>query len=90
MARKLIANGEKGHKLNFPDDHTEVYSEVTDMIFYEELTEYCVSFCLRIKTKKEKDQRNEAQNILKATQLIIQFRSANAKFFMSLIIVSSS
>jgi len=27
LARKLIANGEKGHKLNFPDDHTEVYPE---------------------------------------------------------------
>merc|ERR1712098_85374 len=26
-ARTLIANGEKGHKLNFPDDHTEVYPE---------------------------------------------------------------
>merc|ERR1712098_333112 len=26
VARKLIANGEKGHKLNFPDDHTEVYA----------------------------------------------------------------
>merc|ERR1712058_159693 len=24
LARKLIANGEKGHKLNFPDDNTEV------------------------------------------------------------------
>jgi len=27
LARKLIANGEKGHKLNFPDDHTE-YSKM--------------------------------------------------------------
>merc|ERR1712098_795178 len=27
LARKLIKNGEKGHKLNFPDDHTEVYPE---------------------------------------------------------------
>merc|ERR1712098_463723 len=27
LARQLIANGEKGHKLNFPDDHTEVYPE---------------------------------------------------------------
>jgi len=27
LARKLIANGEKGHKLNFPDDDTEVYPE---------------------------------------------------------------
>merc|ERR1712098_654691 len=26
LARKLIANGEKGHKLNFPDD-TEVWAE---------------------------------------------------------------
>jgi len=25
LARKLLANGEKGHKLNFPDDDTEVY-----------------------------------------------------------------
>jgi len=25
LARKLIGDGEKGHKLNFPDDHTEVY-----------------------------------------------------------------
>merc|ERR1712098_625804 len=25
LARKLIANGEKGHQLNFPDDGTEVY-----------------------------------------------------------------
>ena len=29
LARNLIANGEKGHKLNFPDDHTEVFTEVT-------------------------------------------------------------
>jgi len=27
LARKLIANGEKGHKLNFPDDYIEVYPE---------------------------------------------------------------
>merc|ERR1712098_379700 len=27
LARKLVANGEKGHKLNFPDEHTEVYPE---------------------------------------------------------------
>merc|ERR1712098_347974 len=25
LARELIANGEKGHRLNFPDDQTEVY-----------------------------------------------------------------
>merc|ERR1712098_515689 len=29
LARKLIANGEKGHKLNFPDDSTEVNSKKT-------------------------------------------------------------
>jgi len=27
LARKLIANGEKDHKLNFPEDHTEVNPE---------------------------------------------------------------
>merc|ERR1712058_188845 len=27
LARKLTANGEKGHKLNFPEDNTEVYPE---------------------------------------------------------------
>merc|ERR1712098_492225 len=27
LARQLIANGEQGHKLNFPDDDTEVYPE---------------------------------------------------------------
>merc|ERR1712098_43416 len=27
LARKLIANGEKGHKLNFPEDDIEVYPE---------------------------------------------------------------
>merc|ERR1712058_198556 len=27
LARKLIANSEKGHKLNFPDDGTEVCPE---------------------------------------------------------------
>merc|ERR1712098_856582 len=27
LARKLMKNGEKGHKLNFPDDSTEVYPE---------------------------------------------------------------
>merc|ERR1712098_596252 len=27
LARELIANGEPCHKLNFPDDHTEVWSE---------------------------------------------------------------
>ena len=28
MARELLANGEQGHKLNFPDDYTEVFIEV--------------------------------------------------------------
>merc|ERR1712098_538168 len=27
LARKLIKNGEKSHKLNFPDDDTKVYPE---------------------------------------------------------------
>merc|ERR1712098_249151 len=27
LARKLMENGEQGHKLNFPDDHTEVHPE---------------------------------------------------------------
>merc|ERR1712098_624684 len=27
LARKLMENGEQGHKLNFPDDHIEVHSE---------------------------------------------------------------
>jgi len=27
LARKLMANAEQDHKLNFPDDHTEVYKE---------------------------------------------------------------
>ena len=29
LAKKLMANSEKGHKLNFPDDDTEVFPEVT-------------------------------------------------------------
>jgi hypothetical protein len=29
LARQLMANGEQCHKLNFPDDHTEVYPEET-------------------------------------------------------------
>jgi len=28
LARRLIANGEKGHKLNFPDDDTKVHPEI--------------------------------------------------------------
>jgi hypothetical protein len=27
LARKLLTNGEKGHKLNFPEDYTEVFPE---------------------------------------------------------------
>merc|ERR1712098_767899 len=27
LARKFIANGEKGHQINFPDDDTEIYPE---------------------------------------------------------------
>merc|ERR1712098_455747 len=27
LARKLMEDGEQRHKLNFPDDHTEVYTE---------------------------------------------------------------
>ena len=27
LARKLIANGEQGHKLNFSDDDTEVFAD---------------------------------------------------------------
>merc|ERR1712098_539420 len=30
LARKLIANGEQNHKLNFPDDDTEVYAKETN------------------------------------------------------------
>merc|ERR1712058_55469 len=33
LARKLIANGEKGHKLNFPDDAKKVYPEKTSIYF---------------------------------------------------------
>ena len=29
LARELLEKGEKGHKLNFPDDNTEVHAEVT-------------------------------------------------------------
>ena len=29
LARKLMTNGEQGHKLNFPNDDTEVFPEVT-------------------------------------------------------------
>ena len=33
LARELMANGEQGHKLNFPDDDTEVHSEeVTSVV----------------------------------------------------------
>merc|ERR1712098_71980 len=28
LARQLMTNGERRHKLNFPDDHTEVYPEI--------------------------------------------------------------
>ena len=40
LARKLIANGETHHKLNFPDDDTEVYAEVTkirDQIYFKKM-----------------------------------------------------
>jgi len=33
LARKLIENGEQGHKINFPDDDTEVYPEKTPTSF---------------------------------------------------------
>ena len=29
LAKKLMDNGEKTHKLNFPDDNTEVFAKVT-------------------------------------------------------------
>merc|ERR1712098_759438 len=29
LARKLMEKGEQGHKLNFPDDHTEVHKKTT-------------------------------------------------------------
>ena len=29
LARQLMENGEQGHKLNFPDEYTEVHWEVT-------------------------------------------------------------
>ena len=29
LARKLITNGEQGHKMNFPNDDTEIFPEVT-------------------------------------------------------------
>ena len=31
LARKLMSNGEQGHKLNFPDDDTKVFPEVTEI-----------------------------------------------------------
>ena len=38
LARKLMRNGEQGHKLNFPDDYIEVYpKEVTICNVIEEV-----------------------------------------------------
>jgi hypothetical protein len=34
LARKLIANGEQNHKLNFPNDDTEVYAEKKSSIYF--------------------------------------------------------
>merc|ERR1712098_653619 len=42
LARKLMENGEQKHKLNFPDDHIEVYPEKKKSpyigVFYNEKT----------------------------------------------------
>ena len=76
MARKLIANGENGHKLNFPDDDTKVYAKVTEHILC------CLKFLfrltfLRIQKRKEKDQT--IQKILKTTNRIRIQKSKNLK-----------
>merc|ERR1712034_304579 len=34
LARKLMVNGEQKHKLNFPEDNTEVYPEINQKFKY--------------------------------------------------------
>ena len=52
LARTLIANGENGYKLNFPDDETEVWAKVTHI----RSEQYIIHFYFGVrKTKKEKE-----------------------------------
>ena len=51
LARKLMANGEQSHRLNFPDDETEVFQKVTKS---RKLSRK-ISLYLSVK-EKEKDQ----------------------------------
>ena len=55
-----MKSGEQTLKLNFPDDYNEVHAEkVTGNKFSQKLSEFSVSFHLRIKRKKEKGAKNE-------------------------------
>jgi len=55
LARKLIANGEKYHKLNFPDDNTEVHPEKKNNYFGVYYRQRYGKWCAQRWSKKEKN-----------------------------------
>jgi len=54
LARELMENGEQGHKLNFPDDHTEVHPEKTFTSEFIGVTYKNLKWCVRRYSKNEK------------------------------------
>merc|ERR1712098_369116 len=58
LARKLMENGEQGHKLNFPDDHTEVHAE--EKI---QTSEYIGVFARYSKWDVKRWSRNKMKNV---------------------------
>merc|ERR1712098_61273 len=61
LARKLIANGEKGHKFNFPDDDTEVYPE-KDAKFSSNFIGACYNG-KSVKWQAERRSKKESKNV---------------------------
>merc|ERR1712098_951599 len=57
LARKLMKNGEKGHQLNFPDDHTEVYPEQKTNFFGVSYSE------IKARWNAYRYSKNEKKNI---------------------------
>merc|ERR1712098_813494 len=54
LARKLMENGEQSHKLNFPDDHTEVQPETIFSSEYIGVTKKNLKWRVRRWSKNEK------------------------------------
>ena len=61
LARKLMANGEQAHKLNFPDDDTDVFPDVTER-FCRIIMENTLNFMSERARKRKRPQHEDLDN----------------------------